>query len=111
HRQPVIQVLAKRLRLDHGWQVAVRGGDDPDADAHGPLPSDADHLSFLYNAEQAHLRRERELADLVQEQRPAVGLLEPALASRYGTRERALLVAEQLRVDQLRWNGAAVHTP
>ena len=57
-------------------------GDDADVDAHGPLAADADDLAVLHDAQQAHLRGGRELADLVQEQRPAVGLLEPALAPR-----------------------------
>ena len=61
-------------------QVAVRGGDDPDVDAHGPLAADANDLAVLHHPEQAHLCGERELADLVEEQRPSVGLLEPALA-------------------------------
>ena len=52
-----------------------------------------------------------ELADLVEEERAAVGLLEPALAPRRGAGERALLVAEELGVDQLRGNRAAVHPP
>ena len=82
HRQAVVQVFAERLRLDHRRQVAVRGGDDPDVDVHRPLAADADHFAVLHDAQQAHLRGERQLADLVEEQRAAVGLLEPALAPR-----------------------------
>ena len=85
------------------------GGDDADVDAHGPLAADAHDLAVLHDAQQAHLRGERELADLVEEQRPAVGLLEPALAPRLRAGERALLVAEELRVDQLGGDRAAVH--
>ena len=101
HRQAVVQVLAKRLRLDHRRQIAVRGGDDADVDAHRPLAADAHDLAVLHDAQQAHLRGEGELADFVEEQRAAVGLLEPALAPRHRAGERALLVAEELRVDQL----------
>ena len=90
-------------------QVAVRGGDDADVDAHGPLAADAHDLAVLDDAKQAHLRGEGELADLVEEERAAVGLLEPALAPRERAGERALLVAEELRVDQLGGNRAAVH--
>ena len=74
----------------------------------GPLAADAHHLAILHDAKQAYLRGKGELADLVEEQRAAVGLLEPALAPRRGAGERALLVAEQLRVDQLGGDRAAV---
>ncbi len=86
HRQAVVEIFAKGLRLDHGWQVAVRRGDDADVDAHGPLAADAHHFAVLHHAQQAHLRGEGELADLVEEQRAAVGLLEPALAARRARR-------------------------
>ena len=55
------------------------------------------------------MRGESELANLIQEQGSTVGLFEPSLAPRHGTGKRALLVAEQLRVDQLGGDGAAVH--
>ena len=44
--------------------------------------------------------RERDLADLVEEERAAVGLLEAALAARDGAGERALLVAEELALEE-----------
>jgi hypothetical protein len=47
------------------------------------------------------LHRRRHLADLVEEQRAAVGELEAALAARCAAGERALLVAEQLALEQL----------
>ena len=60
----------------------MRGGDDADVDADGPLAADAHDLAVLHDAKQPHLRGERQLADLVEEERAAVGLLEPALAPR-----------------------------
>ena len=86
----------------------MRRGDDPDIDAHGPLAADAHHLAILDDAKQADLRSERELGDLVEEERPAVGLLEPAFTPRRRAGERPLLVSEELRVDELRGDGAAV---
>ena len=79
HGKAVVKVLAERLRLDHRRQVAVRGGDDADVDAHRPLAADPDDLAVLDDAQQPDLRGKRELADLVEEQRAAVGLLEPPL--------------------------------
>src|SRR5262249_13715911 len=69
---------------------------------------DALKRPFLEDAQQAHLGRQGQLAALVEEQRAAVGALEPALAHRDGPREAAALVAEQLRIDQLGRDGAAV---
>ena len=107
-REPVVEILAERLCFDHCRQVAVGGGDDPDVDAHGPFAADAHDLAVLDDAQQADLRGERELADFVEEERAAVGLLEPALPARGRAGEGALLVAEQLRVDQLGRDRAAV---
>ena len=109
HRQAVVEILAERLRLDHRRQIAVRGRDDPDLDVHRPLAADPDDLAVLDHAQQPDLGGERQLADFVEEQRAAVRLLEPALAARGRAGEGALLVPEQLRVDQLRRNRAAVH--
>ena len=65
-------------------------------------------LAFLQRAQQLDLRVERQLADLVEEQRAAVGFLELADALVDGAGERALLVAEQDALDQVLGDGAAV---
>ena len=86
----------------------MRGRHDANLHAHGPLAPDPHHLAVLHHAQQSHLGGERELANLVEKERAAVGLLEPALPPGRRASEGALLVAEELRVDQLRRNGAAV---
>ena len=50
--------------------------------------------------QELHLRGEREVDDLVEKQAPALGKLELALLSLMGAGERALLIAEDLRLDQ-----------
>ena len=62
----------------------------------------------LERAQQLGLELERQLADLVEEQGAAVGLLERAGARAIGAGEGALFVAEQLRLDQRRRQRAAV---
>ena len=57
-------------------------------------------LALLQHAQQLDLRRQVDVADLVEEQRAALGQLEAPLLARFGAGERALLVAEQLRLDQ-----------
>ncbi len=62
----------------------------------------------MQRAQQPGLRLHRHVADLVEEQRPAGGLLELAEMPRDGTGESALLVAEQLALDQFGGNGCGV---
>src|SRR5262249_61106361 len=62
---------------------------------------------LLQKAHQVYLRRERDLAHLVEEHGAPGRLLEAALAARDRARERALLVPEQLALEQrLRERGA-----
>ena len=108
HREAVVEIFAKRLLFDHAGQMAVRGGHDSHVHFDRPLSADANQLGLLDHAQQADLRRECELADFVEEQRAAVGLLEPALAPGHRTGEGALLVAEQFRIDEFGRNRATV---
>ncbi len=58
---------------------------------------------------QLDLHRRRHFADLVEEQGAAVGLFEHAAPFPVGAGEGALVVAEELRLDQVFRDGAAVH--
>ena len=62
--------------------------------------ADARELPLLEHAQELDLRRRRDLADLVEEEVPAVGQLEPAEPALRRAGERALLVAEQLALEQ-----------
>src|SRR5262249_52755940 len=57
-------------------------------------------LLGLEHPQELRLHVERELADLVQEQRPALRQLERPLPRRHRTGERASLVTEQLALDE-----------
>ena len=83
------------------FEAAVGRGDDPRVDAARQVLADPPDLAVLEHAQQLGLGARRQLADLVEEQRAAVRLLEQpgALGDRAG--ERAAGVAEQLRLDQL----------
>jgi hypothetical protein len=65
-------------------------------------------LALLQHAQQLHLHLERDLADLVEEQRAAVGQLEAPGLGLHGAGEGAALVAEQLRLHQVLGDGRAV---
>jgi len=58
-------------------------------------------LSLLDHAQQLRLRGKRQLADLVQEQRPTRGRLEGTLAEGVRASEGTALVSEQLVFDQV----------
>jgi len=84
------------------------GRDDSHVDPDRALSADAHHFGVLDDAQETHLRGRSELAHLVEEQRAAIGLLEPALTAADGAREGALFVSEELRVDELAGDRAAV---
>src|ERR1035441_10263563 len=99
--QPVIQVRAELVLLDHPLQVAIGGGDNPHVHTSGPAAAYPLKLLLLKNPEQLGLQVQRHVADLIQEQRAAVGCFEPAYALRHRSRERASLVPEKLAFEQL----------
>ena len=95
-----VEVLAKAAGGNGLAQVAVGGGDQPDVDLHRPGPADPVDLPLLDGAKQLRLQAHVHLADLVEQQRAAVGLLEPADPAGHGAGKGALLVAEQLGLQQ-----------
>ncbi len=66
------------------------------------------HLPLLQHAQQLHLQVDRHLGDLVEEQGAAGGLANQALARAHGARVRALGMAEELGLQQVVRNRAAV---
>ena len=99
--QPVEQVLAERAALDGFAQVAVARGDDADIRLQHPGAAEPLELAFLQDAQELRLRREAHLADLVEEQHAAGRQLDLARLGLLRAGERAALVAEQLRLEQL----------
>src|SRR5262245_27617690 len=97
----VIKVLAKLAALDHRFQVTVGSGHQAHIDRHGCRSADAFDLPLLNRAQKPSLHVERQIANLVEKQRAAVGQLETAQVLPVSTRKRTLLVAEQLRVEEV----------
>src|SRR5262249_57515454 len=83
-------------------------GEDADVERDRAVSADAPDVGPLERAEELGLQREIEVADLVDEQRAPVRLLEDALARRDGPRERSALVAEELGLDEVRRDRRAV---
>ena len=108
HVEAVEQVLAELAALDEFDQVLVRRRDEPEIDLDRALGADGVDLALLQRAQQLHLRIERQFADLVEEQRAAVGLGELAGVLLGGAGEGALLVAEQDGLDEVLRQRAAI---
>ena len=103
-----IQILAElcpsSLRLrDRGWWWRSGGFD---LDRRGA--ADAVDLALLNARSSLACRRVIHLADFVEQQRAAIGLLELADAAGDGAGEGALFMAEQLAFQQIFRNGGAI---
>ena len=109
HVQPVVEILAEAPGRHLVLQAPVRRADDAHVDALIVGVADAAEGLLLDQAQHLHLERERQLADLVEEERAAVGRLEQAGLVVQRAREGALHVAEQLGFEQHLRNRRAVH--
>ena len=98
--EPVVEVLPEALLAHEHGQVLVGGGDDPHVDAEGLGPPHPLELALLEHPEDLGLRDRREVGHLVEEEGAAVGQLEAPFLPPRRPREGALLVAEELRLEQ-----------
>src|SRR6267378_5216140 len=99
HVQPVVEIVPEPLLFHHPKEVAVRRGDEADVDLDRLRTADPLELLLLQDAQQLRLELERDLADLVEEQRAAVGHLEAADLLGDGAGEGAPLVPEELALE------------
>ena len=89
------EVAAERARAHGLLERPVGRGDDAHVGLDRRVAADALERMAFQHAEELRLRRERHLADLVEEDRPLVGRLELADHPLGRAGERALLVAEE----------------
>ncbi len=108
HPEAVVEVLPEAPRLNRLLQVAVGGGHDPGVDRDLLPAADALDGLLLEEAQELHLQGGRQFADLVQEERAALGQLDAPLALDVGAGEGPLLVAEEFALQQVLRDGAAV---
>src|ERR1700674_909109 len=108
HVQSIKKILAKSAAGNFLFEVFVRCGDDARVDAQGFVGTHALEALFLENAENFRLRAEAHVADFIEEERPAVGLLKFADLVFRRPGKAALNVPEQLGLDQLLGNGRAI---
>ncbi len=98
--EAVVQVLAEAPFPGDRGEVAVRRGDEPHVHLHRLLAADALEAPLLQDPQELHLHGGRQLADLVEEERPLVGELEPPELPPDRAGERAALVAEELGLEE-----------
>src|SRR5688572_7801500 len=95
YAEPVIQIAAKRSKTDHFFKIAVRGSDESCVDPAGASTTEALELTLLHGAKQLWLHFERQLADLVEEQRTLMRELEAPRLRGDRPGKRSFLVAKQ----------------
>ena len=89
-------------------QVPVSRGDHPHVDRDGLGASDGPDCVLLQHAKQLHLQSHGHVAHFIEQERAAVGGLENPFLRAGRARNRAFLVPEQLRLQQILRHGAAV---
>src|SRR5207245_1585198 len=102
--------LRRTARANLAVQRDVGRRDDPHIDRKRAFGPEDLHLALLERPEKLSLRWKGKVDDLVEEQGPTLSQLEVPLPSPVRPGERALLVAEQFRLDQRFGNRAAVHS-
>ena len=78
--QTIVKVLAEAICADRLLEVAVGGGNDPHVDFERPCFPDPHDLSFLEDAQQFQLQGRRRVADLIEKDRPSLGLFKKVRA-------------------------------
>src|SRR5262249_61392787 len=93
---------------DLAREIAVGRTDDPHVDRDVVAAAHARELAVLEHVQQLGLERRVELADLVEEDRAAVGRLEASRLALVRAGEGAPLVTEELALEQLARHRGAV---
>ena len=73
-----VEIFTESALADHGFQIAIGGGDHPDVDLDGAGPAERLEFPFLEHSKKFGLQLERQFANLVEEERPMIGEREPA---------------------------------
>ena len=99
--EAIIEIVAERARRDHCVEVLMGRTHDPGVDCDRLASADPLDHPLLQESQQLDLKRQRNVADLVEEQCPAMGELDLALGRLDRAGEGALFVAEQFGLEQV----------
>src|SRR5258708_4960176 len=106
--QPGRQVVPEALRLDEVIQRLLSRGNDSDVDLHGPRLADRRDLVVLQHAQKLRLRGQRQLRELVEEQRASVRGSQVSQAGLLSSGESASTMTEELGFSEVRGQGSAI---
>src|ERR1700710_653799 len=109
HAKPEEKVCPEPAFLHGSLHVLVRCRDHPYIHINGFKTAQAFNLAFLDKTQQGGLTLVRQVANFVEEQRSAMRLFDSPYLALRGTGERSAFVAEQLRMQEIRGNSAAIH--
>ena len=98
--EAVVEVFPELTASHRLFEVTISRGDHPRIDVDHSVPADAREPEILQHVEELRLQRVRKLGDLVEVDRPLMGVLELARLSAVRPGERALFVAEELRLEE-----------
>src|SRR5262245_27901425 len=91
YRQPEVEILAELLGRHTRPQLLVGRSDDAHVDVQQLGAANAFETPLLEDAKELGLQREREVADLVEEERALMSQLELAGLARHGACKRTFL--------------------
>ena len=108
HLEAEVEVLAEAPLIHHGLQIDVGGPNHAHVHPVVSLLADATHAPVVEHLQELGLHLRRHVPDLVEEQRAAVGDLEEAGLVRHRAGEGALRVPEELGLEYVARQRAAV---
>src|SRR5438093_7546199 len=94
--QPIVQILAEFCLSDQIEKIAVRRSDDAQVEGLGAAAANRGDAALLDGAQQLRLHFDAHVANLVEEERTSIGLLESAGAVPDRAGEGPLDVPEKL---------------
>src|SRR6516162_1567066 len=98
--QPIVQILPKAPLSYHQVEILVRRTHNPHIDLHWIAAADPLDDLILQKAQQLYLHWQRHIADLIQEQGPAIGVFYSADGLLERASECALFVAKEFALEQ-----------
>src|SRR5262249_5491597 len=101
--QPKIEIAPKLPLLHVDFEVAMRRRNDACRHGNRPIRSESNDCALLQHAQELGLRRQGQLADLVEKERSSAGRLERAFSRAVRPGKRSALVSKQLAFDKLLW--------
>ncbi len=94
-RQPIVEILSKGALLHKRRQLTPGGRQHTDVHLDRLAAADARDDAVFQHAQEFRLELERHLADFVEENRAALGMLEMSFAHLVGAGERTPLMTEE----------------